>query len=207
MPRPSSLIVLFALLASPRLALAADGFAEPPPREPALVAARDPRDATPPERVEDDAYLTRSTLRFFAGPMARVGDGTTGGLLAGIDIGDGPAGVRFSGSWARSCAANDRQQYGAELWLDFGVGKRLRPILGAGGGVARVVDPGITGGTETSTLGIGILRAALQYVLPVNGADARAGVEITGNVPAIRGSDDRAREPWLILGATVGVGF
>jgi hypothetical protein len=95
--------------------------------------------------------------------------------------------------------------YSAELWIDFGVGSELHPVIGAGAGVARL-NPA-NADSQASTVGIGTLRGSLEYVLPVAGADARAGVDLIGNVPAIRGSGADDVGAWLLGVARVSVGF
>jgi hypothetical protein len=63
------------------------------------------------------------------------------------------------------------------------------------------------GSFETATYGVGILRGSLEYVLPVSDADARAGVDAIGSVPAIHEKGASDPGPWLALVARVGVGF
>ena len=63
------------------------------------------------------------------------------------------------------------------------------------------------GGTDSHTIGVGLLRGTLQYALPIRDTDARASLEAIGAVPAIRGSDAPDRDPYLLVLATVGVGF
>jgi hypothetical protein len=98
-------------------------------------------------------------------------------------------------------------EYRAELFIDFGADKRLHPILGAGAGVARLDSAGPDGSLDTSTYGVGILRGTLEYVLPVNDADARAGIDAIGSVPAIHEKGAPDPGPWLSLVARVGIGF
>jgi hypothetical protein len=200
--------VLLACLTSSTAALAQ--FAEPPD-QPIIARGNDPeplRDSYDRD-ANDYYYLPRSTLRLNVGPALRVSENSPdGGLSAALDIGERAAGVRLSGAWVRVGGNHGLQQYGGELWIDFGEGKRLHPILGAGAAVARLdrQDP-VTGDLETSTLGVGVLRGTLQYLLPVPSTDARAGIDVIGSVPAIRGSDDAPSSPWLLIVATVGVGF
>jgi hypothetical protein len=98
-------------------------------------------------------------------------------------------------------------QYTAELWVDFGAARRLRPILGAGAGVGRLDEAAANGGISTSTVGLGVLRATLEYVLPLSGADARVGVDVMGVLPAIRDRSAPDLRGWLVTSARVGVGF
>src|SRR6185503_2880642 len=119
-------------------------------------------------------------------PALRIAKGATdGGLAAAIDLGAGPAGARASRTWVNVGSDHGLAEYRAELVIDFGAEKRLRPILGAGAGVARLDRAEADGSVETATYGIGVLRGTLEYVLPVRGADARAGVDAIGSVPAI----------------------
>lgn len=202
--RPSPRVVLaLCLLAAPSRA---ESFAEPP----GAPLARDPdsegHDRLPP--IRDPApWRSETTARLRIGPALRVGDEAAGALFAGLDLGSGAAGLRLSASFARLGAESDAQQYGGELWLDVGGGGRLRPVVAAGAALARLSGPDPGGGRDAATLGVGTLRAGVDYVLPLRDADARAAVEILGALPAIRGSDDRERDPWILLMASVGVGF
>ncbi len=187
-------------------ALAQD-FARPP-GDPTLVDDRpydrDPRhDASDPVVADGSFHHPASSVRFFVGPALRIGEsGTAGGLAAAIEAGEGPAGVRLTGQWVEVGSDDGLAQYAAELWLDFGHGRRLHPMLGAGAGVARVEDAG-----STSTVGVGVLRGTLAYLLPVDGTDARVAFDAQGSLPAIRGNDAPEVAPWLTLSVSVGVGF
>jgi len=189
----------------------AQPFAEPPPDHPVLADGSEiPQggDRTIAE-PEPPFFAPRSTLRLGVGPALRISQNDPdGGLFAAVDIGERGAGLRLSGSWVRVGEDHGMQEYTGELWIDFGEGERLHPILGAGAGVARVdrVDP-VSADHSASTVGVGVLRGTLQYALPVRGTDARAGVELVGSIPAIRGSSAPELNPWLLLVATVGVGF
>lgn len=189
----------------------AEGFAQPPD-EPTIArghadASSDRSDSS--DYRDEGYYAPRSTVRLLTGPALRVSRTTPdGGLFAAVDIGERAAGLRLSGSWVRVGSSGGLSQYTGELWLDFGAGRRLHPILGAGAGVARTDqrDPA-SGKLDPHTLGIGILRGSLQYSLPVRGTDARAALDVIGSVPAIRGSDSVDASPWLLVVASVGVGF
>jgi hypothetical protein len=183
-------------------------FAQPP-GEP-LIASDGREPARDQYVAEEPPYFApSSTVRLHVGPALRVSEGDPdGGLFAAMDIGERAAGLRLSGSWVRVGSDNGMQHYTGELWIDFGEGARLHPILGAGAGVARVntTDP-LTGDTSAHTLGTGVLRGTLEYGLPVRSTDARAGLSVIGAVPAIRSSDEVSSSPWLLVVATVGVGF
>jgi hypothetical protein len=189
----------------------AQPFAEPPADQPVLAdGSQVPPDRNPTfAEPEPPFFAPRSTLRLGVGPALRISQhDPDGGLFAAVDIGERAAGLRLSGSWVRVGEQHGMQEYTGELWIDFGEGERLHPILGAGAGVARVdrLDPQ-SGDRTASTLGVGVLRGTLQYALPVRGTDARAGLELIGSIPAIRGSNEPELNPWLLLVATVGVGF
>ena len=75
-------------------------------------------------------------LRVSAGPGLRVsGKEPEGGLSVALDVGARAAGFRASGTWLRASADQGLSQYAAELWIDFGAGQELHPIIGAGAGV------------------------------------------------------------------------
>lgn len=175
------------------------------------VAAAQTRYAQPPDQVIDNPAgfePSDALLRLGVGPALRVaGDGTAGGLGASLDLGARSQGGRFSATWIRAGGDRGLSQYTAELWVDFGAQRRLRPIIGAGAGVARLDETAPAGGISTSTVGLGVLRGTLEYVLPVVGADARVGVNVLGALPAIRDSSTPDVRGWLIATARVGVGF
>ncbi len=199
----------------PGVALAEDGFASPPgyadPPERDHRDYREARDKPPPD---DDARSARdfepreSSLRVSTGPTLRaMSSHADGGFGAALDIGPRAAGVRFAGNWVRTGSDRGLSQYDAQLWIDFGASERLHPILGAGAGVARVESTNGTGGTNAATVGIGVLRGTLEYVLPIREADARAGIDVAGALPAIRGTDAPNVDGWVLVTARVGIGF
>jgi hypothetical protein len=199
MTRFCMLVVLACCLASPA---AAQPFATPPDS------------SQPPDTLEEEPPAVEtgteplSTVRVSVGPALRVSQqGADGGLAAAVDLGSGPAGARFSGTWVNVGSDRGLAEYRAELVIDFGAEKRLRPILGAGAGVARLDRAEQDGSVETATYGVGVLRGTLEYVLPVNGADARAGIDAIGSVPAIHEKGQSDPGAWLILVARVGIGF
>jgi hypothetical protein len=178
--------------------------------------ARPPDDRYPPdyeprprEEVEWERRST-STIRLFTGPAARFSDEPArGGLVLALDAGSRGAGARFSGAWIRSGSDQGLSQYGAEVWIDFADREVLHPILGAGAALARLdhqtTTPGETG-IESTNIGVGVLRATLQYRLPVKDVDARAAADIVGSVPAV-GSRAASVTPWVTAAVTVGIGF
>jgi hypothetical protein len=197
-------VMLAATLVWSRSALAEGDFAVPPdqPLQPA-----DSEYAISPYPVEPDA-VQPSSLRVSVGPTLRVAEPeSNGGLYVALDLGARAAGVRASAAFIRGGAEHGLSQYAAELWIDFGVGRALHPIIGAGAGVARVQRSDTAGDGTTSTLGIGVLRGTLDYVLPVAGVDARVGLDVIGSVPATPGGDSSDAGPWLLAVGHVGVGF
>jgi hypothetical protein len=202
MPKISRLVPLFCLLT--RRGFADPGFAEGG-GEP--VALRDQIRVETAEPEPDEA-LRGSSVRMSIGPGLRVSEvATDGGLVAMLDVGSGAIGARASGTWVRVGSDVGLSQYGGDLWIDFGGERRLRPIVGAGAAIARLNQRQLDGGMETSTYGVGVLRGSLEYVLPVERADARAGIDAVGSVPAIQGRHAPDRGPWLLLSARVGIGF
>jgi hypothetical protein len=161
----------------------------------------------PPARA-DDFEAQESGLRVSTGPVLRATrERADGGLGAALDIGAKAAGVRFSGSWVGVGGDRGLSQYDAQLWLDFGAGERLHPILAAGAGLARLESAAAEGGTRGSTLGVATLRGTLEYVLPIREANARAGLDLEGALPAIRGENAPNVDGWLLVSARVGIGF
>ncbi len=185
----------------PRAALAEAGFADPPDQP--LVQeyeAPNPEVYTP---YSEPSPTQPSTVRVSVGPTLRVAEPkTNGGLYVALDVGARAAGLRASGSWVRTSTEHGISQYAAELWIDFGAGRALHPILGAGVGVARVERE-----EQTATLGIGVLRGSVEYLLPVAGVDARVGIDAIGCVPATPGGGSEDASPWLLAVGHVGVGF
>jgi hypothetical protein len=168
------------------------------------------RYARPPDDgwVEPAVDAPESTLRLSVGPAVRAGtDQTHGGLVTMLDVGSKAAGGRLTGTWSHVGSDGGLSQYTAELWVDFGARRRLHPIVGAGAGVARLEENDGAGSLRTSTLGLGVLRGTLEYVLPVSGADARVGLDVQGALPAIRGAGSPDVDGWLVAAVRVGVGF
>ena len=184
------------------------GFSEPPDGRPAYVA--DPRGE------EDDAprrpWGARgdSAVRLSVGSAGRTDfNDFRAGLFAAADFGKGPAGVRLSGVWVRVGYDDPLQQYTGELTLALLERSRFVPSIGAGGGLARTyrVDASRQRTDGGSSLGVGVLRAGVDYRLPFDGTDARAGVSAIGTMPAIRGEGAPDIGPWLLVVATVGIGL
>lgn len=156
------------------------------------------------------AAPSRSTVRLLTGPALRLGDSSTrAGLLAAADIGSGAAGLRVSGTWIGTGTDHGLSLYGAELWLDFGKESDFHPIVAAGAALARVdhAAANATGAElDTASIGVALLRATLQYRLPVDGVDARAGLDLAANIRAF-GPDGYTNGAWATAAATVGIGF
>jgi hypothetical protein len=152
---------------------------------------------------------TPSTVRLYAGPALRVaGVGTRVGALAAAEFGRKAAGLRLTGAWVDAGTERGLSQYTGEFWLDLGLGDIYHPILGAGAGIARIGQPADADhAADTTTVGIGVFRAAFQVVLPVRDTDARAGIEALGSLPVAKPKDMTESGPWGLVVATVGVGF
>ena len=176
-------------------------YAEPPPHDPygpGPGVGQIPRPRT-----------DTSLVRVGTGPAVRLSaESPTGGLVAALDIGRAGAGFRASASWAGAGSDRGTSQFSGELWVDFGVGEALHPIVSAGAAIARTdVEEPASGRIRPHNVGAGVLRAALAYVLPVERADARATIECTAAVPAIQDGGPQVTQPWALVAATVGVGF
>jgi hypothetical protein len=169
------------------------------------------RYAQPPDQGFDNppSYEPAdSVLRLGVGPALRISnEGAAGGLGIAVDLGSRAEGGRLSATWTRVGSNGGLAEYTAELWVDFNTGRRLRPIVGAGAGIGRLDEAAPSGGIFTSTVGLGVLRGTLEYVLPVPGADARVGVDVMGVFPAVRDSSAPDVRGWLVTSARVGVGF
>jgi hypothetical protein len=195
-----------ALLLAPALARAQSGFADPPGYgEPPPPHDDAPQPDLPGfEPFESD----RSTFRLSTGPALRAtSERADGGFGAAFDIGAKAAGARFTGTWVGVGSHHGLSQYDAQLWLDFGQGQRLHPILAAGAGLARLEFADASSKTHNATIGVGTLRGSLEYVLPIQETDARAGLDVEGALPAIRGEDAPEIGGWVLVSARVGIGF
>lgn len=200
MRRPSRSLAALLLLSRP--AFAEPGFAEPPGRAPLVPDAA----ARPAEAPTPDETPRAADARLSVGPSLRVSDAATdAGFGAALDVGQGPVGGRVTGTWVRVGSDRGLSEYGADLWLDFGGSNALRPVLGAGAGVARLSDPRPSHGT--ASYGVGTLRASLEYVLPLARADARAGIDALGSVAVIQPAHTESPSPWLLVTARMSVGF
>jgi len=208
MRKIGALLAFAAFVARP--AHAEPSFAEPPDGQVLAVPPADEPSSEPdPELAAAPAdFVENSSVRVGIGPGLRVsGEGADGGLAAALDIGSGSIGARVSGTWVRVGSENGLSQYQGEVWVDFGAGRRLHPIVGAGAGAARLAHAAADGSDTASTYGVGVLRGTLEYVLPVAQADARAGVDLVGTVPIIHGSEAPETGAWLLMVARVGIGF
>src|SRR5689334_20643023 len=100
------------------------------------VVAAPTRYAVPPDDAVDNPNgyePSDALLRLGVGPALRVArDGTAGGLDVSLDVGARAEGGRLSATWIRAGSDRGLSQYTAELWVDFGAQRRLRPIIGAG---------------------------------------------------------------------------
>jgi hypothetical protein len=200
-----SMCLAFSLVLSlaPPVAAAEAGFASPPDRP---LVVEDYADVAYPEPISHS-----SLVRLYVGPGLRLSEPMTdGGLFAAFDLGDGATGFRASGAWMHAGAKDGVSQYTGELWIDFGAKRRLHrlhPIVAAGAGLARLGAVDAEGRSVTANVGIGVLRGSLDYSLPVAGEDARVGIDVIGNVPAIRSTEASDAGPWVIAAARVGIGF
>jgi len=190
----------------------ADSFAEPPHayRRPAVaIDAYDP----PEEAPSAWSMPPRSSFfRMFVGPAGKFdASNALAGLFVAMELGRGPTGFRVSGAWMDVGSQHGISQYTGELTVDFGGRARVRPVVGAGGGVARTASSvrpdGSVDETTGATIGVGVVRASLGVQLPFEEADARVGLDLTGTFPAIRGESAPELTPWLLTSLNVGVGF
>jgi len=205
------LFLSLTLLCAPGIASAQ--YAAPP--DEALAAS--PPESTAAYYYPSDTRLDgevavspppESTLRITTGPAIRLWDrAPAGGLAAALELGRRAAGARFTGVWVGAGSEMGLAQYTGELWLDFGYGHALHPLLGAGGGVALLDVANESGNLSRSAVGMGSLRAGLAYSLPIPKTDARAGMDVVGCVPAIHGASSPTIVPWLLAVGTVTVGF
>jgi hypothetical protein len=139
-----------------------------------------------------------STFRFHVGPAVLL-EPAGPGLFTALDIGRGAVGGRASASWLRAESARGLAVYAVELWVDLRHRYAIPPIVGAG---ASLLRGGALG--DASSVGAGVLRAGLEYELPVDDADARLALHLIAHVPAM-GTDRTA--PWASAALTIGAGF
>lgn len=196
-------------LAAPLLATVAHSqpFAVPPDDSEPFAARPDdaPTRADAPVIVDDPALPgTHSVARVHVGPAVQFDDEAARAGLGGmVDFGRRGAGLRFTGLWAGTSDGGSVAQYTAELWIDFASDSRLHPIVSAGAGLARLDGVEATA-DGPQRVGIGIVRAGLEYQLPVRGAEARAGLSAFAALPAVGAENVTA---WGGALASVGVGF
>jgi len=194
-----------ALLLAPALARAEPGFADPPGYSEPPQNDDPPSETTPRfEPLDTDG----STFRLSTGPTLRAtSERADGGFGAALDVGAKAAGARLAGTWVGVGSQHGLSQYDAQLWLDFGQGQRLHPILAAGAGLARLESADASGATRNGAIGVGTLRGTIEYVLPIQEADARAGLDVEGAFPAIRSQNAPDIGGWVLVSARVGIGF
>jgi hypothetical protein len=187
-------------------------FADPPPSQQVASGGSAQLRADPPTDFSFEPESDLSVIRFLVGPSLKAdGEGAAPGFAAAVELGRGPAGARLTAAWMDVGDERGIAQYTAELTLDFGGRSRFRPMLGAGGGLARTSSSLRADGTvdadHGATLGIGVLRAGLGVRLPFEETDARVNLDVTGALPAIRGDDAPNITPWAMAALSVGFGF
>ncbi len=158
-------------------------------------------ESSPPRREPEwaaEGERKASLFRISVGPALLL-EPSSPGLLGALDLGRGAVGARLSAALLRAESERGLAAYAAELWVDLGHRYQLHPVLGAG---VSLLHGGALGRRGSS--GAGVLRAGLDYELPIDEADARLGLNVIGLVPAI--DSDRTR-PWLLGSVTLGVGF
>ena len=121
------------------------------------------------------------------------------GLFTALDVGQRAVGARVSAAWLRPETEQGLSAYSAELWIDFRHRYELHPVVGAG---ASFLRGGAMG--QGDSAGAGLVRAALEYELPIAEADARLSLSALALVPAIGSGRTR---PWTMAALTVGAGF
>lgn len=212
--RLAPMLCTLAMLASAAPSFA-QSYAQPPEGVRRTYRAGD--DEYPPSPpsdcwCEERAWSRRelSPFRVHIGAAGRiVSEEVTPGMMTAVDIGRGPAGFRATALWARVGSDDGIAQYTGELTLDFGGRRSWRPVVGAGGGLARTwrVDDQGNRTSGGASLGLGLVRAGIEYRLPIEGTDARAGLNLIGILPAVRGEGAPDLKGWVVAGATIGVGF
>lgn len=174
--------------------------------------------APPPEQpaswTDDLAFPSphETFVRARIGPALRLtNDGSGGGLASALDFGS-TSGVRVSAVWTAVGADVGHAQYGGDLWLSLLSRSQLRPVLAAGAAYVheRRPDNPSVDGMDTATseatpdFGVATARVGMEYLFPLEAADARLAAEAVGSVPAINAHD---RAPWVTLAATLALGF
>jgi hypothetical protein len=211
-PMTRQLAPTLAMLCSPVVAHAQYAT---PPDEPPIADSSPTASAAyrydPAGLLDDTVAIApppESTVRITTGPALRLSDTQpAGGVAVALDVGRRAAGARFAGGWAGVGRDRGLAQYTGELWLDFGYEHHWHPLLGAGGGVALIDVLDDRGNLSNTTVGVGMVRASLQYSLPIRDTDARAGIDVIGCVPAVRSPSSPSVDPWLLAVGTVTVGF
>lgn len=190
----------------------ADQFAEPPSGSGGTVTIASP--------ARGDTYFVvgaselrphnDTLVRFAVGPAGMLREqAAAAGMLVAADFGRGPAGFRAQAAWLGVGAPRGIAQYTGELTVEADLAE-LRPRIGAGGGVARtgssLRDDGSVDAHRGATLGIGVVRAGVAYLLPIE-ADARIALDVSASIPAIRSDDAPEVSPYAIGALTVSLGF
>jgi hypothetical protein len=119
--------------------------------------------------------------------------------MTALDIGRRAVGARVSAAWLGAESERGLAAYDLELWIDFRHRYDIHPIVGAGASLLRGRALG-----EDESVGAGVLRGALEYELPLDGADARLALSVAAFVPAIGTARSR---PWAMSALSLGVGF
>ncbi|MBN2191462.1 MAG: hypothetical protein JW751_01495 [Polyangiaceae bacterium] len=179
-----------------------------PPNAPVVVYQPTVPQPYPPDCARPYPPPPDSWFRLQTGPALRLSDSKpAGGLLVAMEVGRRAAGFRASAAWLGVQQEEGIAQYTGELWVDFSRGGPLHPQVGAGGGLARVNALDENDGLTTENSGVALLRPGLHYRLPLDRVDARTGIDLIGVLPAVHGSSDIQLGPWLVVAASVTIGF
>ncbi len=182
-----SLLPVSAARADEAIVVVGGPYAEPPRTAP--IAPYEPSSYESPPR---ERY--RAPFRLVLGPsVITTGKGAGVGLGIAADFGAGVVGGRLSAAWLRG-EGTDRDgrisntgdsvgHYTGELTIDLIKRGSIHPVLGVGGGVLHVIRP-----DQNGAVGVGTLRASLEYFAPLEEADLRIGLDATAGL-AGPGSD------------------
>lgn len=154
----------------------------------------------------------RAPVRLTLGPaFLTTGKGLGVGLGVGLELGSGRVGGRISATWLRGEGTRSGVvtptgdavgHYVGELTLDLLKRGSIHPVVAVGGGVLHVSRPDVSG-----VVAVGTVRASLEYFAPLDEADLRLGLDVTGGLAGP--GDDALRDVrgYGLFGVHAALGF
>jgi hypothetical protein len=187
-------------------------YAEPPPARTQPIV---PVESYEPRyyREEPPPYdHKRAPVRLSLGPaFLTTGKGVGVGLGLGVELGSGVVGGRLGATWLRgegtqngviAPTGDSVGHYVGELTLDILKRGSVHPVVAVGGGILHVSRPDTSG-----VVAVGTVRGSLEYFAPIDDADLRIGLDVTGGLAGPGAESLRDVKGYGLFGVHAALGF